>query len=167
MAIEVTEAINVPEQAAALGLAVPTHLTVLPRNFETAEALAELAHESPAATIRKLWREAGLPETPLELDGQRLPRMLDRSADWVGPTIFVGSLLLTENQHAVSLAISIVKDYVVNFFKGWPNPPQVKLDVIVETSESKKYRRIHYSGSADGLSELPAIIQEAAKEDDV
>lgn len=166
MAIEVTEATNVPERAEALGVSAPTRLAVLPRNFETGDTLAELVHESPAATIRKLWREAGLPETPIEPEGQRLPRMLERSADWVGPTIFVGSLLLTENQDAVSLAISIIKDYVLDFFKGWPSPPQVRLEVIVETTESKKYRRVRYSGSADGLSELPGIIHEVAKEDD-
>ena len=165
MPTEVGATENVAERIAALGLRVPTHLALLPRNWADSESVQDLVHEASAATIRKLWREADLPETAIEARDQPLPYMLERSDEWIGPTIFFGSLLLVENQHAVTVAIEIIKQVVMDYFRGRSNPPSVRLEVIVETTKSKNYKRISYSGPAEGLGELPGLIRESTRND--
>jgi hypothetical protein len=40
---------------------------------------------------------------------------------------------------------------------------EVKLEIVMEKTKGKEYRRISYSGGADGLKVLPDSIREALK----
>ena len=91
---------------------------------------------------------------------------MEHSADWIAPTLFVGSMILSENPFAVSLAIEIIKQYVVDFFKDSPSAPTVRMDVIFESTAAKQCRKLSYSGPAEGLSELSNIVKEMSKAND-
>jgi len=82
--IEVTDYINVKERARELGCQVPTELTLLPVNFETANFKDELIDAELVTTIRSLWRQAGLSETRIE--NKNFPAEIKRSLDITLPT---------------------------------------------------------------------------------
>ena len=95
--IEESDYCNVTERAAALGLNAPTDLTLLPRNFESVGSTNELLNESATLTIRKLWRLAGLKETPLEKSGERFPEIKENDFRLIMPALFVGYSLWSQN----------------------------------------------------------------------
>ncbi len=166
MAVSITDTFNVADRAVALGISPLGDLTVLPRNFETAVARADLLHESSTATIRKLWRERGVDEKTLERAGETFPHISERYADWIAPTLFVTAKLLSENGPLVSLAIETIKEYVLELFRGSGSSNRtVKLDIVVEETQAKRYRKLSYSGPAEGLSTLPKILKESIKTD--
>ena len=166
MTVETTQVESVLERATALGLSPPTFLALLPRNFFDADDRADLIHESNATTIRKLWKRNKISETPLEPPEVVFPVVVERSADWVAPTVFVSSMLLTSNPALVSLAIGVIANYATDFLKGRVAKPTVRLDVVVETTKSKSFRRISYTGPVDGLNNLPDIVREVGQLDD-
>ena len=166
MSVETTKIESVSERAAALGLSPPTSLSLLPRNFFDADDRADLIHEANATTVRKLWEREGIPETQLEPPDIVFPAVVERSADWVAPTIFVSSMLLSSTPELVSVAIGVVANYATDFLKGRLGEPTVRFDVVVETTKSKSCHRVSYTGPVDGLDGLPDIIREVSQLDD-
>lgn len=163
MSEEVSNYINVTERAAVLGCNIPTRIALLPRNFEDAGSREDLLHESSAPTVRILLRQAGISETPLELEGEKFPERSEKDFErWIAPIIFVSGAFLTQNPHAIALALGVISNYLTDFFKGIPSGKRVTLDVVVETS-LKKYKKVHYEGPPEGLRELPSIIHEVHK----
>jgi hypothetical protein len=57
LSVNVTEYVDVEARACELGLGMPGALAILPRGFDSSGVEA-LAHESEAATIRKVLRRA-------------------------------------------------------------------------------------------------------------
>ena len=166
MAIEVSEYVDVKKRALELGCNAPTELALLPRNFEVAKSKDELVHESSVPTIRVLWRQAGISETRIEKEGDRYLYVQEKAfREWIGPIIFVGVSLLSQNPHAISVALGVISNYLTDWFKGIPyNKRIVKQDLVVETIETKgmTYKRIHYEGGIEGLRQLPEIIREVS-----
>ncbi|MEJ5311417.1 MAG: hypothetical protein WHX52_16775 [Anaerolineae bacterium] len=157
--------VNVDERARSLGCNIPTNLALLPRNFEVAEFKENLLHESSAATIRVLFRNNNIIETPLELKGEKFPHISEKAfVEWIGPTIFVSSALLSQNPHILSLALGVISNYLTDFFKGVPGVGKVKLDVVVETKK-KTCKKIHYEGPVSGLEKLAEVVQEVVAGD--
>jgi hypothetical protein len=166
MTVTYSEAPSVAQRAAELGLSTPTGITVLPQNFFEANTAAELVHDRDVLTIRKLWRQAGIVETPLEPEDQPFPRSLNRSANWVTPVVFVGGLLLSENPLAVSLALNIVTDRLTDLFRWRLGDHDVTLDVIVEKHpELGTSKRISYKGPLEGIRQLGKVIEDMINED--
>ena len=118
MKTEESDYCNVQERATALGLNEPTDLALLPRNFESAASKEELLNESAALTIRKLWRQAGLKETPLDKAGERIPEIKENDFRLIMPVLFVGYSLWSQNPTALNLALSVAANYITDFFKG-------------------------------------------------
>lgn len=153
------EFVDVAEKAKSLGCNVPIGLALLPRNFEHAESKEELLHESTVSTVRVLFRQNNISETPLELEGDRFPQLSEKAfAGWIGPIIFVSYALLGQDPNILSLVLGVISNYLTDFFKGMPGVGKVRLDVVIET-KAKSYRRIHYEGPLSGLEELPEIIK--------
>jgi hypothetical protein len=78
MTVVVSDYVNVARRATELDCEVPGGLALIPRHFDTAVARAELLHESHASTVRKLWRAAGVDETPLEPADQAFPEVSEK-----------------------------------------------------------------------------------------
>lgn len=66
---------------------MPTSIALLPRNFETATSKEELIHEGTTPTVRALWRQNGITETPFEQSGEKFPLVSENTFEWIGPTI--------------------------------------------------------------------------------
>ena len=157
--------VDVEEKAKALGCNIPTGIALLPRNFESAESKDALLHESNAATIRVLFRNNGIAETPLEREGERFPRISEKAfEEWVVPTIFASFALLSQNPHIISVALGVISNYLTDLFKGIPGGRNVKLDIVVETRK-KTYKRIHYEGPISGLEKAAQVAREVSSHD--
>lgn len=165
MGITVTDYNNVRDRATELGCLVPQHVAILPTNFVSAGTRGEFLHLSEAATVRSLFRSNSVPMDELLPAPERAGYIQNNSFDWIAPTLFISSCLMTENPAAVNVALNVLAAYIVDFFKGSPkNDRQVKLEIVVEKKGDRSCKRITYEGSPAGLSDLPPIIRRLSDE---
>jgi len=157
---------DVRQRTRELGCEIPTGLALLPVNFETATSKDDLVHAESASTIRVLWRQAGIQETKIEPAKQRFDELHQKSLEWIGPTIFVSASLLSQDANTVSIALSVIANYLTDFFKGIPGIKNTKLDIVTEQEDGEQYRYqcYRYEGPVDGLLQLERIIR-ASKHD--
>jgi len=155
--------VNVKEKAQILNLNTPSQIAVLPQNFETATTKEELIHAPTTPTVRKLWRQNNIQETPIEKSEEKIPCSAEKAFEWIGPTIFVSSLLLSQNPHLITIALNVISNYLTGWFKGIPyNERKAKL-IIVEETRSGDYKEVKYEGPPDGLDELLNKVVEIFK----
>jgi hypothetical protein len=165
MSVDITEYISVSNRASELGCPIPGGLAFLPRNFESAASRQELVHDHEVPTLRKVLRQASIPETPLDPAGQRFPQLAQKGfEEWVGPTLFVSFSFLTQNPHLISIALGVLGNYITDALKGISGPKVAKLDIVVQTRRGS-CRRIHYEGPVAGLDEMPTAIEEAVRDE--
>jgi len=158
-AIRVEEYLNVKKKALDLSCNVPDSIAVLPRNFAEARSKEDLLHENETATIRTLWRQKGITETPLEKKGEKIPFVFEESFAWIAPIIFFASAFISQNPYLVDTAIGVISNYLTDWFKGASdNEKKAILNLVVET-KSGSYKRIRYEGPPEGLRNLPEIIR--------
>jgi hypothetical protein len=158
--IHTTDYVDVEQRATELGCRVPTEFAILPRYFATASDKDALVQEDTAPTVRILLRAAGIPETPIESEGERFPLIEENSFEWVGPTIFIGAAIFSANSHMISVALSVIANYLTDYFKGRPGEKKAKLRIVVPQPRTKKYTEITYEGDIEGLPGLQKIIKE-------
>lgn len=162
--IKVSDFIDVKKKAQEIGCNIPSHIALLPRNFDTALSKEELIHESTTPTVRVLWRQNGITETPLEQPEEIIPSIVEKAFEWVGPTIFISAMLLSQNPHLVTVALNVISNYLTEWFRGIPRDSRkAKLSIIIET-KSELYKKIEYEGPPDGLKDLPEVIRELHNE---
>lgn len=159
MSIKITDYINVKEQVLRLDCNKPTTIGFLPRNFENTNLKEELVHESSVATLRILWREVGIEESKIEKEGDKFPYVSEKYANWIGPIIFVSATTLSQNPTIVSIGIGVIANYLTDWFRGFHGTRSIKLDVVVEKTEGKEYKRIQYEGDVSGLVEIDKIVK--------
>jgi hypothetical protein len=162
--IEILDYPDPIRRSSELGLNAPTHIALLPRNFLEAQSKADLVLESSTPTVRILWRQAGIRETPLENDGERLPTIEERGLpDWIAPTIFLGSTMLNQGQILLTLALNVISNYLYDLLKH-QDDTGVKLDIVVEKRRGSEYKMIRYRGPVEGMDQLPAVIMRASSD---
>ena len=164
MGVKIEEYVDIPKHAKQLGLKQPSKMAILPRNFESANSSGELFYESETATIRKLWKEAKLHEERLERDEHHFPYIRERTFEWFGPTIFIGSMLILNEPNTISLALNVIANYLTDFFRGSFQKPKIKFDIIVEKTNERKYQKINYEGDINGIESLFELIKKIANE---
>ncbi len=155
----VSDYVDVYARASALGLAAPMSLAILPRGFATAASVDELSHEANAASLRKLWQQEHVTVHQLQPPHGKLPTVVQRSADWIAPTIFVGSLLFSQNPIALQLALEVLGSYLTDALRGL-STPTVKLTLIVEEKNGNRFTKCEYEGPVEGLRGLPKILKD-------
>lgn len=155
--------VSVSQRAKELGLAMPDGLAVLPQNFETAATPADFMFAGTTQTVRTLFCINDLPLSILRPDGSS--RYISyKSDEWMSPILFVAGALMSENPAAVSLALSVVANYLTDYFKGLGRLPNVKLTVVVEHSRGRTCKRLDYEGDVEGIRELADTIKRLADE---
>ena len=156
---KVEEFVDVKKKAQDLDCNIPDSIAVLPRNFENAKSKEDLVHEASTATIRVLWRQNSIIETPVEKEGEVIPFVVEEAFGWVGPLIFFASAVIAQNPHLIDISIGVISNYLTDWFKGVVDrEKKVKLDIVVET-KSGCYKKIQFEGPPEGLKELPEIIR--------
>lgn len=166
MSITIADYCNVIERANELGLNEPQLFAILPRNFLEAKNKAELYHESSAPTIKVLFRQNGIEMNRIEQEGDVFPCMQENEFSLILPTIFVGSLILSQDPHAIAFAINVLSNYATDFFKGIPGRNKVSLSIVVENKKGVISKKISYTGGVEGLKELPEIVGKIYKDNE-
>lgn len=86
-----------------------------------------------------------------------------KSADWFGPTIFIGYTILVENPHLVDISISLLSSYLYDLFKGTSGNKKVKFDIVIGNEKKKSFKKISYEGNVEGVKELKDVIKNLKK----
>lgn len=164
MATTVSDCIDVRERARGLGLEEVADFSLLPLKLDSATSSRDLIHHQDALTIGKLLIESGV-----EIQQLRTPNDgkvgFQKSADWIGPTIFVGASLLSQNPMLIDVAMNVIGSYVSDMLMVQKSSGgRARLSVIVEQSRNRRFRKIDYEGPVSGLKDLPRAIREAANE---
>lgn len=163
MSISVKDYLDVQIRLDELGLPSTTGLTLLPTNLASASDVGELIQASEVATVRSLFKSAGLSYTELPDRAHGTRYIQNNAADWVGPLIFVASSLWSQNPIAVSIALSVISNYLTQFFQGITTRT-AKLDFIVEKTKDRTYKHLTYEGDIEGIAGLEKVIRELANE---
>jgi hypothetical protein len=150
------EDIDLNEKLTELNLVLPSGLTFIPENFDSAKTTDDFIFTESLADITKVFRSKSIEIKPLGGDSNRLRSR--KNADWYGPALFFSLTLITENPTIVSVSLNVLSNYITDFFKGSFGEKKVKLDIYVEKKGRKKLKKISYSGSVEGLKELEKII---------
>lgn len=80
----------------------------------------------------------------------------NHSADWFGPTLFISTVLISQNPQLISILLSIIANYVYDLFKGKNKDPNVKFSVVLEKKDGTK--KIRYEGPVSGVKEIEKIV---------
>jgi hypothetical protein len=164
MAIEIKEIANVEALSAGIGISTPVGFCALPRGFETARALADLQHESSALDVKVLLREANIHLTIYQPDGVAIPYLQENDNTWVGPTLFFGVTVLTQQPELISVALSVISNFLTEHFRGRPEPSRARFSVIRETTETKTTKKVtnryEFDGPPEQMAEFIAMIKE-------
>ena len=78
----------------------------------------------------------------------------------MGPTIFISTSLLTQNPTLVNVALSVLANYVTDFFKGHLGEHTVSVNLVLESvtkhgeDEERSYKRVNLKGSVSDLNKL-------------
>lgn len=159
METTITEYINVTDKLKELDLNNIETITLLPFNFDTVAKKEDLIYDNSVKTIRTLLRNAELPDEIIEKSGETIGYRQLNHFEWLAPTFFVTYSVLTQNPNMVSVALSVVANYLTDFFKGMSGDKKVKIDIIVEKEKGKTYKKITYEGDGKGLDELAEIVK--------
>lgn len=122
--------------------------------------------ESSTIDIRILLRQAGIRETPLENTSEKYPTISGKSSVWVGPIIFIGTAVLTQNPELLNITLNLISSYLYDFFRGYPEPHKTKLEIVVEKSENKEYIHVIFEGDISDMKNIPTVVQEVTRKSD-
>jgi len=155
---------SVADRCDALGVRRPTGIAMLPRNLATADAGDELLAEASDAAVRVLWRQAEIEEDRLDSPEAPFPHVSEHHADWIGPTVFLSSALLSESPALVSVALGVIANYVTDLFKGVPGRHTARLQVVVERSNGDCVQ-VTYNGPATEIGEILDAVGDLTSND--
>jgi hypothetical protein len=161
MSIRIDEYVNVEERLSELGCTAGNGLMMLPTNFDSAGTVEEFLQHSEAATVKSLLRSAGVMLTEIVGNDGRPRYIQNNSADWVGPIIFISSAFWSQNSQAISIALSVISNYLTDFFKG-NKTGTAKLDIVIEKMPTRTYKRVIYEGDVAGLSAIENVLRDVA-----
>jgi hypothetical protein len=77
----------------------------------------------------------------------------------VGPTLFVGYSILSDNGTLLNIALSVVANYLTEYFRGAGKPPTIKLDFVVEKTPNREYKRLKFEGPPEAIPALREAMQ--------
>src|SRR5215203_2651927 len=114
--IVVTDFPDVRQRARELGLPEVDALALLPDGLER-PGLGPVVNNGEAATLRKLFAEAGL-HVQVVSPVEHSTVAVRKSADLVLPVLFVGTSIWSQNPLAVQLAMDVISSYVTDALRG-------------------------------------------------
>ncbi len=165
-AITVEDYLDVPARADALGCALGNVLTFLPDNFESAASADDFLVRGEVTTIRKVLKAGGVASAVLSAEQARPAGFVhNKSHDWAVPVLFIGSELLKTSPDLPGMAIDLIRDYATGLFTGSGKDRQAKVEIVVERSKQRSYRKISYEGDVAGLDTLAQVITELHADD--
>lgn len=156
MNTRITNFISVSDKLKSLGLAPTNGLTLIPDNFDIAVGVTDLRQQAEADTVRTLFRLNNLPLVELFNKAQQPPYIQNNGYEWFGPTLFLPVAFLSQNPHIISVALGLITNHLYDIFRGSGNG-SASLQIVCESKDGT-CTKISYSGTIDGLKEIPNIV---------
>lgn len=164
MKTNISDYIQVFEKLDELGCGYPEGIAILPENFETATPTTSLVQLAEASTIKTLFRNNDIPHSEIRRKNEKPSYIQNNSFKWIGPTLFIPALLLSENPEMIAIALGVIGNYVTDFFKGRDGDKTAKLNIVVGTPQSENFKLISYEGHIDGIPSLADVVREVSNE---
>ena len=164
MKTNISDYIHVFEKLDELGCSYSEGIAILPVNFETATPKTTIQQSMGTFAIEKLFRMNDVPCSEIRRENEKPSYMGYRSAEWVLPTLFFSTLLLSENPAIVSISLGVIANFLTDKIKEPDRKSSVKLDTVIEKDKCKTFIKISYEGPIDGMSKLADIVKEVLNE---
>lgn len=131
-------------------------IIILPYNYEADE---KYTYNSTSISFYKYAK------SKLEIKYFTEPELLvdQRSGDWFAPILFISSAAISQNPELITIALSVVANYVTDFFKD-STKPNIRLKIIYKETKTSKLTEIYYEGGLEGLDQLKEPIKIIASE---
>lgn len=133
------------------------YLFILPDNFEETDDIENFYYSSSLDTFLKLAKQNDL---PIKIIGKESDYKVieNRAIEWFAPVIFVSSLYYSQNPDAVSVALSMIANYLGTIFKI-KKDTDVNLTVILNDEKKKISKKVEYKGNVEGLEKVNEIVK--------
>ncbi|HCA5034807.1 TPA: hypothetical protein MW175_000928 [Acinetobacter baumannii] len=118
-------------------------------------------YASTALSFIKTLKKENIPTEFLEMPETLLEQ---RGVEWIGPTLLVFSSLYNSNPDFFNLLIEIIKNHVMSIYPSH-QIPEVKLNINVQKTKSKKVTNVNYEGTVEGLKVLAKKLEEICDEE--
>jgi len=102
--------------------------------------------------------------TPLERPFDEFAITQGIGVDLVLPTLFVAGAFINQNPHLISIALNVISDYLIDFFKSVYKREPTESDTVrmkIVKSRGKTYKKISYEGPVSGLDKFAEIVRES------
>lgn len=173
MMSQVTNYFDIKAKVATLGCNMPSGVTVLPQNIQSAKLKNEICYENLDLELRDAFRQNGIIGTSLEeSEEDAIQVRLRESAfiEWIPPIIFISSQLLQENPSLIDLVLNIVSNFLYDKFKTVLSRELTTTDVVevdfikLSLGDFLTYKRARYRGywknkKLTGLKEFGDIVR--------
>jgi len=136
-------------------------ILLMPESWPTGSG--EPVYTDSTESVRKLLVAGGVPVETATPISSRTTLAENRAATWVGPTLLVSGLLVTQNPSAIALALNLVAGYVTQLFPVRWQQPGVSLSIVQTSVDGTKTRKVKYTGPASGLEGLASVLFEFAR----
>ena len=164
MTTNISDYIQVFEKLDELGCSYSGGIAILPVNFEAATPMTPVRQLMGTLTIKKIFSISNVPYSEIRRGNEKPSYIGHRSFEWAIPTLFFSASLLLQNPEAISVSLSVIANYLTDFFKGFGEEKKGKLDIVVEKNKSKIFKKISYEGPIDGIKELADVAKEILNE---
>ncbi len=142
----------------------PNEILIIPDNYEELKSPNDAIFAGPSITVKKLLTSKGLKINLVDMKTETWTAD-KRGADWFGPTLFISSLLLSENKEAVSVALGVISNYISSAFGigGFRAESIARFKILVKNETSGVTKEISYEGPSQGIKDLEKVIKSAAQ----
>jgi hypothetical protein len=144
-----------------LAAAARNAILLVPVNIEEPEGRP---FASSLPTVLKLAKADGVPMAVF--GSPAAPPLFERrSSEWFAPAMFVSSLFLSDNQNAVSLALSMLANYLTTLFSGRAGA-SVSLDLYIADTGTRETTKVAYRGPVEGIHAIQGVVEAARRKKD-
>ena len=85
-----------------------------------------------------------------------------RSGEWFAPVIMFTSVAINEYPEIVSIAFTIIRKYLEDFFKG-QSESAIRLKILHKATQTTSITELTYEGDIKGLDKLEQAVLEITK----
>ena len=110
----------------------------------------------------KTLRKNGIPSRLFESEISNIVYRDNRSIDWIGPTLYLGSQFFNDPE-AAKLLMETISTFILEIFKAQNEDPQIKCQFAFEEQEKNSYKKIGYEGPVSGLNDVRKILETLKK----
>jgi hypothetical protein len=144
-----------------LNIELPSNLCFLPENIGSANNKDEFIFSDSISDLNKVFRQNKIDFSTLGGEANLLRSR--KNADLFVPAFFFSLSLITENPTIVSVSLSILANYITDFFKGSFGRKKVNFEIYIESNGKKRIKKITYNGDVEGIGNLESVIKSLNK----